>query len=344
MCRLHTRNVRWPAILAISLAVAGSAEARRIPPPPPPPPVEDDFWRDVIEPNSVEVGKLVESARQAMKIVDDAMQSDAEWAVEQRMRYWVDTYRLMRQARLLSPRNVDVLAILGRAADELGKTREALEALEAYIRERGPEKAGAEVLGRLGAIHLRLGNRDEAIRRLAQIDGGLRTDSVQALMHLANALASRGQVSAAVDALTNALPVAPPAYYTPELTLATFALATIYDRDEQRSAAFEVLEKMRSTLQTQLGPQVQNALALVRFAPAEDRHYYQALLYEVTDQYVEARAEWAHYVAAGESPWRARALEHIRAIDEKRRAKPPAPPAAATTSPTPIPPRPMRRP
>jgi tetratricopeptide (TPR) repeat protein len=329
--------VRWPAILAISLAVAGTAEARRVPQRAATPPVPDDFWRDVVEPNGVEVSKLVDVARQAMKIADDALQADAEWAVEQRMRYWRDTYRLMRYARQLSPRNADVLAILGRAADELGKTREAIDALQACIRERTPERAGAEVLGRLGAIYLRLGKHDEAIRWLGLVSTGLRPDSVQSLVHLANALAASGQVSAGIDTLVNALPVTPPGYYSPELLLAMFALATIYDRDEQRSSAFEVLDRMRTTQQTQLGATVQNAFALMRFAPAEDRHYYQALLYEVTEQYVEARAEWALYAAAGDTPWRARALDHIHAIDRKLRA------SAATSQPTTMPAQTRRR-
>jgi hypothetical protein len=95
---------------------------------------------------------------------------------------------------------------------------------------------------------------------------------------------------------------------------------------------------MRSALQQQLGPQVQNALALMRFAPAEDRHYYQALLYEVTEQYVEARAEWALYAAAGDTPWRGRALDHIAAIDAERRA----PGSRPAPGPSPFPP--IRRP
>jgi tetratricopeptide (TPR) repeat protein len=338
--------VRRPAVLAslVLAGFAGTADARRLPSPPRPTPVEEDFWRDVIEPNGVEVGKLVDAARQATKIADEVLQMDAEWAVDQRMRYWVDTYRLMREARRLSPHNADVLAILGRAADELGKTHEAIEALEACVRERGREKAGAEVVGRLGAIHLRLGNRDEAIRWLQLVPAGIRVDNVQSLVHLANALAARGQVAAAVDVLVNSLPATPPAYYTNELALATFALATLYDRDEQRTAAFEVLERLRSTLQTQLGPQVQNSLAMMRFAPPEDRHYYQALLYEVTEQYVEARAEWALYAAAGDSPWRARALDHVRAIDAKLRARPAQAAVPATTNHPPPPPRRPRRP
>ena len=81
----------------------------------------------------------------------------------------------------------------------------------------------------------------------------------------------------------------------------------------------------------------------MRFAPAEDRHYFYGLLYESAGNYVEARAEWALYAASGESPWRARALDHIHAIDAQRTA-PKAKPAAATTAvPPPAPPVIRRR-
>jgi hypothetical protein len=195
--------VRWPGFLAITLA-ASAAVARPMPPRARPPRVVHDFWRDAIEPHGIEVAKLVGLARETMKIADDALQGDAEWAVDQRMRYWHDAYLLMREAHRLSPHNPDALALLGRAADELGKTREAIDAYEACIGERGPEKAGAVVLGRLGAIYLRLGERDRGIRWLAQVPSGLRTDTAQPLVHLANALAARGEVGAAVDTLVNA--------------------------------------------------------------------------------------------------------------------------------------------
>jgi hypothetical protein len=65
---------------------------------------------------------------------------------------------------------------------------------------------------------------------------------------------------------------------------------------------------------------VQNVLAGMRFAPAEDRHYYYGLLYEAAGHYTEARAEWALYAAAGNATYRRRALEHIAAIDALRRA------------------------
>src|SRR6185503_6643651 len=51
-------------------------------------------------------------------------------------------------------------------------------------------------------------------------------------------------------------------------------------------------------------------------------YYYQALLYETLGDYTEARAEWALYAAIEDAPWRRRALEHIRAIDAQRSARP----------------------
>jgi hypothetical protein len=64
---------------------------------------------------------------------------------------------------------------------------------------------------------------------------------------------------------------------------------------------------------------LQNTWGLVDFAPVEDLHYYNALLYEVMGNYVEARAEWALYAAMG-GRYRARALEHVAAIDTLDRA------------------------
>jgi tetratricopeptide (TPR) repeat protein len=335
---LHTRTVLRACALAMVLVGAAPAVAK------PRAPVtrtvpQTDFWRDVIEPHGEEVAQLLQKARHAVKVADDALQSDAEWAVDQRMRYYQDAFNLLRHARKLSPENTDVLAMLGRAADEVGKTRVAIDALETAARLLGPDKVTPEVVGRLGAIYLRMGDRDAAIRylRLAQTGNITREETALALVHLANALAARGEVPAAIDVLVNAMP-ATGGYYSNELALVTFTLGMIYDRDEQRSAAFEVLDRMKTALSTSnFGSQMQNALSKMRFAPAEDQHYYLGLLYEIQGQYVEARASFATYAASGDTPWRGRALEHVHAIDELRRdAKPPKP---ATTPPTVRPPR-----
>lgn len=328
--------MRWSSILVISLA-AGTAQAKPAVDPPPAQVVTDgDFWRDVVEPHGEEVKKIVNAARNGIRIADDALQADSEWAVEQRMRYFQDAYGMLRYARKLAPDNIEVLVLLGRAADEIGKTREAIDALQAAIQIAGPDKANLDAVGRLGSIHLRLGDRDAAIRWLRLAQGPLKPESAQALAHLANALAARGEVTAAVDALVNAMPPSSMSFYSQELTLAAFTLALIYDRDEQRSAAFEVLDRMKSALQHSFGSQVQNMIASMRFSPAEDQHYYQGLLYEAMDHYVEARASFALYAASGDTPWRDRALDHVRAIDAHRKNPPPVPKLATPPTPTKI--------
>lgn len=321
--------MRWVWILGLSLA-AGRAEAK----PPPRVPAEDpnlgDFWREVIEPHGEVVTAIVARARSAIGKLGEAT-ADGDAAVDQRVRYASDAYGMLRYARRLSPENPEVLSLFGTVADELGKTHQALEALEACVRILGPDRAGSEVTGRLGMIYLRLGKLDDAIRWLRYAQGPIAgPDGAVSTVHLATALAARGEMADALDLLANALP-AQTNYFTDPVTLVSFALAVHYDRDEQRGAAFEVLDKMQATLQQELGPFAQRALAGMRFAPPEDQYYYRALLYEALGDYTEARAEWALYAAVTDAPWRHRALDHVHAIDAQRRAAPGphrAPPAS----------------
>jgi tetratricopeptide (TPR) repeat protein len=314
--------VRWASLVASLLTsglASGHAQAK---PTVPPAPREDasatDFWREVIEPHSATVTAIVARARSALDKLDGP---DAERAVDRRVRALGDAYGMLRYARKLAPENPEVLGLLGTTADELGKTRQALEALEACVRIQGPERAGGGVTGRLGMIYLRMGRLDDAIRWLRYAQGPIAADTAVAAIHLATALAARGQMPDALDVLSNALPVHTN-YFTDPVTLVSFALAVHYDRDEQRGAAFEVLDKMQATLQQELGPLTLRALSAMRFAPPEDHYYYQALLYETLGDYTEARAEWALYAAIDDAPWRRRALEHVKAIDAQRSARP----------------------
>lgn len=314
--------MRWVALVAL-LVAAGPADAR--PPRPPPPPRDDGstLWREVIEPHGAQVAALVTRARAALSKLGDA----GETSGERRQRLAGDAYGMLRYAHKLSPENAEVLGLLGRAADELGKTHQAIDALESCVRLQGPERAGADVTGRLGTIYLRLGKLDDAVRWLRYAQGPIAvSNNAEIAVHLATALAARGDMTGAIDVLSNALPAQTTSYFTDAVTLVSFALAVHYDRDEQRGAAFEVLDRMQSALQQELGPFVERSLAGLAFAPAEDEYYYQALLYEALGAYAEARAEWALYAAVPDAPWRRRALEHVRALDALR-AAPGAPPA-----------------
>jgi tetratricopeptide (TPR) repeat protein len=313
-------------VLATLAALAGvaSAEVEVMPPQPAVDPERGNFWRDMLAPHKDEVDLILQKARHAITTADMALYSDYDPTGLERTRFYREVFGMLKYARKLAPEHIEVLWRLGQAADEHGKTREAIEAFQAAIDAAGIDKAGSDATGRLGIIYLRVGKLDEAVRylRAAQLPvtpGQPLTGQV--VVHLSHALAARGQMTEALDVLANNIP-AQIQYYPNELTLVSFALAVQYDRDEQRGAAFDVLDKMENTLQGQLGAMVQNVLSGFRFAPAEDRHYYYGLLYESIGHYTEARAEWALYAAAGNAPYRRRALEHIEAIDALRRAPP----------------------
>lgn len=333
----HTRRVR--RLVLATLVAAGPALGLGrtaaadviVVPAPTPVAVHRDFWRDVVSPHQAEVAAIVSKVKTALNQADNALASDYDPAGQEHLRFYREVLGPLRYARRLQPDNLDVLRLYAQVCDELGKTREAIEALQAALDVAGPTKVPADIAGRLGIIYLRLGRTDDAIRYLRMAQGPLTPQlpmSAHVLVHLSNALAARGQTGDAIDLLANAAPLNAP-YYSTEAALVAFSLAVQYDRDEQRGAAFEVLDRMQSVLQGQMAALVQTALAQMRFAPAEDQHYYQGLLYEAVGSYTEARAEWALYAAGGDLPYRGRALDHISAIDALRRAPVAPPPAVA---------------
>lgn len=310
--------------LAVVASLLAAAPAYAKPRAAPTPAVEEktDFWRNIVEPHGEEIRHILMLARTALQQGDMALYGDYDPTGKQRLAYYRSAYGMLRYAHHRAPENLDVLQLLGQTADELGQTHEALEAFEAAVKLAGADKAGIEVTGRLGAIYLRLGRIDDAIHILRIAQGPIQLGkpiSAAALVHLSNALAAEGDMGEAIDVLATAVPANVP-YLANEYALVSFALAVLYDRDEQRGAAFDVIDHMQTQLTSSLGTTVQNALGNMRFAPAEDQHYYQGLLYEVLGNYTEARAEWALYAASGDVPYRARALEHIAAIDAQDRA------------------------
>jgi len=322
----HTSSVRLAIFVPLAIAATAQAHPPRHDPSPVPIHTHErgDFWRDAVEPHADEVRRIVERARVTIQQADASLTGDYDPSGEQRAKFYGDAYGMLRYAHKLAPDSVEVLFLLGATADELGKTRQAKDALEDAVRIAGAERAGADVTGRLGAIYLRLGRLDDAIHylRIAQGTAQPATSAAMArdAVMLATALALHGDTNDAIDVLSN---LAPPnvGYYTNELALISFALAVQYDRDDQRSAAREVLDRMQSAMQpSQFAAQVQVGLASIRWAPPEDRHYYQALLYESMGHYTEARAEWALYADVADLPYRARALDHVAAIDAARRA------------------------
>jgi hypothetical protein len=248
------------------------------------PPVAADrgnFWRNLLTPHRDEVDLILNRARQALQTADMALYSDYDPTGTERMRFYKEIYGMLKYARKLEPDNVEVLRLLGLTADEHGKTREAIEAFRSALDIAG-DKAPTDIPGRLGIIYLRLGKLDDAIRYLRMAQGPViagQPNTAQVLVHLSAALAARGQMTEAIDVLSTNVPDTVQ-YFVNELLLVSFALAVQYDRDEQRGAAFDTLDKMQNVLQGQLATMGQQQLAGMRFSPPEDKHYYYALLYE----------------------------------------------------------------
>jgi tetratricopeptide (TPR) repeat protein len=314
----HTDRVKRLLAIALCCGTAAHAEMIRAPQEPPVDPDRGNFWRELAEPHKDEVNVIVFKARQAIAQGEITLVADYDPTGEGRQKLYHQLFGMLAYARRLEPDNLDVLKLYAQSADAIGKTRQAMDALHAVIDLVGPDKAGVEVTGKLGEIYLRLGELDDAIRYLRESQGPLvpgNAITASNLVHLSSALAMRGQTTEAIDVLADALPVTPP-YYANEYQVVTFALAVAYDRDDQRSLAVEQLDHLRTNLQEGWGQAVHAALAPLRFAPAEDQQYYQALLLEATDNYGDARAGWALY-AASHGAYTERALDHIAAIDNR---------------------------
>ena len=314
----HTPNVQRAVWLSIALAmVAAPVRADR--------PAEPDettghsgsFWRDVAEPHRDEVESLLGRCRRAIAELDGAEIVDVSPTPAARQALLRDLVNVLRYARKLEPDNLDVLRMLANVADDAGDARQAREALHAIVDLVGEEHAGAEALDRIGVAAIDAGRLDDAIHALRIAQGPAFPDlpvAARVLVHLATALALAGHTADAIETLAGALP-ASSSFEPDELALVGFALAVQYDRDEQRGAAFEILDRMKMSLGDQLAPALQQALARMRFAPAEDERYYRALMDEVVGDVPEARTEWLLYAADEAAPYRRRALDHVHALD-----------------------------
>jgi hypothetical protein len=332
--------VRRAAVVALVLAIGPSARADYARAPSDQHP--HDFWLDIVSPHAEQVQAIVQRVNNLLQQIDYGMTTFD--AVENRTRMLERTYAELRFARKLAPDDVDVLTLLGRVADDLGNTHSAIDALQAAaaLSKDGPS---ADIAGRLGAIYLRTRDLDSAIRylRLAQVATAT-PNAAQDAIHLATALALRGQMADAIELLSSwGNGVTTFQSLESATTAVAFALAVFYDRDEQRGAAFDVLDQMQAQMQApSFAQMVQSAMTSVRFEPPEDESYFEALLYETQGDYSEARAAWATYAASG-GAYRGRALEHIAAIDAERDAHPGAHPVPSQQQQGPAMPKPRRR-
>jgi tetratricopeptide (TPR) repeat protein len=316
------RPAAWLLTAALVAAPLGVARAYRIASPPPPPPPPADFWSEALHPNSQRVAELVMQLEAMLRQLDDPYGATDRTRIEMVR----EGNRLARQARQLDPDDLDALYFSGAFADAAGRALDAERVLTEYTRRAALEARRADALVRLGRIALRQGRVDEAVAQLRQASAQFsdRFTMVRSRIALAHALEAQGDIGAAVAtliALTEALPLDG----DPASVAAHVALAVIYDRDEQLTAAFDVLLRLRTAMDSEYVRLADDALRAFPPPLAIDLHYYRALVYE-TWPYLTAEAAraWRAYEVGGApTGLAARAGEHRRLLElELARARP----------------------
>lgn len=268
------------------------------------------FWGWLADPHGVEIRVILDKVRENRDLARAQGRFTTTYqpaAAALRARALDDALGMLRYARRLEPENPDVLLALGEIAAERGQVGEAIGALDAYLAAH--EKTSPYVytlLGRLYALQERWDDAEKAL------ETALRGGNPVATWRLGWIYMQRGRLADAIDLLAHS-----PAASTPQLEL---ALAVAYDRDEQPARAAAAMSKITGNSSTAAAmTDLDSGGELLLFTPAVDEHYCRAMLYEATGYLDDARAEWLAYSrAAPPAAYRARALDHLRAIDAKR--------------------------
>ena len=309
----RVQGLRLATVLA-ALALAASAAVARADRPDPDADDQDDFWGAVLAPHRVEVAELLDSGRQRV------LQAHASTLGRGDPRYRAQRLREASAAaariRALDPRAPALDLLLGLIADESGRAATAERHLRAFALRTDPGQR-TEALLALGRIALARHDAAAAIAPLRQAYAEQRNgrDRAVALTRLAQALDDSGDLDGAIALLAGALErgMGPGEVEDNAIWL---ALIAAYDRDEQVSAALELVDRMKSALGTEYLARLTVAIEELPPTPLAAAWYQRALAYETADQLVPARAAWTTYLGlAPAARYQARARAHVEAID-----------------------------
>lgn len=333
-------RLRLLPVLALALVPASVRADMYYEPAPAAKAPNDEFWREVVAPHGDEIAEIITSSRQGFQQATQYVMYDYDPTGENRAKMLDEVYGHLRYARRLDPNQQEVLLLLGQVAEESGRANAAIEALTTYIGNLdADENVPPEAEYRLGRAYMRLGRWDDAGRHLrgAMSQGATAGAPTLALAYLGSTLMSSGRLAEAIDLLRPA--EAFPNYWNADAMNTVFTLAVAYDRDEQISAAFQLIEGMQNQLQQSYVNTTHQALLQLVFVPAYDQHYFLGLFYESLGYLQEARTEWLLYAQIEDAPYRARANDHVEAIDTllaaalKQAGKPKKPAGTTTSSP-----------
>ena len=237
-------------------------------------------------------------------------------AVRERQRALNEALDLLHYAASLDPTHQGVTATYAQLAAQAGKTSLAISLLEQLLRSNTSAETKTDETMDLSRYHAELGilyakraRSGDYDRARFHLEIGISSRSLdtkqQSLLAFANVEMECDHTDIAIDALLELEPSAIPALM--------LALAVAYDRSDQPSRANAVLSSLR-TRRALLAP---HSTEPIHFTLAADRHYYQALLYETSEQFAEARSEWLAYTKViPPLRYRDKAQSHITDIDK----------------------------
>ncbi|HVK73814.1 MAG TPA: tetratricopeptide repeat protein [Kofleriaceae bacterium] len=301
MSRTFVAGLGLAAVLTTHVAAEPDPDARD----------RGDFWREVVSPHHDEVTALKAQLRDALA----AIISDGN--PEHRAGLVLEATRMARYARQLDPGDVELLYYLAALADEGGHSAAAQRQLVDYVSRTPRPSMRLDALVRLGKIALRQRRPELAIGALRQAlaERGDRRSTAAAAIYLAHALDAAGRTGDAIDLLASQIATQPGAWEAEDAAI-WLALATLYDRDEQISQAFELVMTAQNVLGAGFAERMEAGLAAVPPVPAPEIHYTRAFVYETAGFLLEARAEWQSYLRMTTvARYRDRAAAHLAAID-----------------------------
>ena len=282
-------------------------------------PADQTFWEAAIEPSGNEVGRLLRDATGLRQQADNLANADTDATGATRRQLYDEAIGALRAARRLAPKNEALLLQLGLALEGRGDGRAAIEALS-QLPSIGDGNAEADLA--LGRVYLNAGDLTEALRFLRRAVSRPGGWSYDAQVVYASALAQAGRLSDAIEVVA---PLAVRGGYAPILHI---AVASLYDRDEQRGKAYDALARMNSQMGSGAASNAQAAVMGLKL-PSPEKTYMLALAYESGTQWGEARTAWLNYVALGpRARYAGRAEAHVAAIDKllaERKVVKPAP-------------------
>ncbi|MCB9560885.1 MAG: tetratricopeptide repeat protein [Kofleriaceae bacterium] len=293
-------TTRGLALLAGAACLAGAARADAQSTRYPPPPVDhdaeaeqySDFWENAIEPGRDRYDTLVE---RAAKLVVRRADENRDAAVE-----------MLDEATTLLPDHADAWAWLGLVREDAGDWAGCAEALgKAWTIDAGWHAAPRPLALALGTCRARAGDLDGAAAALERlVDHG--DERVETYYRLGEVYLAQGRLDDARDVLTVALDGSPADTF---YSHAAWALAVTEDRARDPAAT-----EAAGTVALARDPQLYRAGDPPGgFAIASDRLYYQALAATFAGQPELALVRFRQYAAA-DTPWQARARDHVDAL------------------------------